>query len=115
MKYKIVYLIIKESDVVYASEDKESANGYAEEKNYKARIRVLKEWSIDDPTNKDIAEADYQVGYDGDFHEVKKVDISNLTEDDTIEIDDGTEIHVSDILENLDECNIEDDFDEDDF
>jgi|GEM_PF-5345584 len=101
MKYNILYVVMNEGEVEYASMDKEMAEAYADDRMYKARERVLDEWGNDDPTEKDIAEADFQAGFDGDYYEVVKVDISNLTEDDMIELPDGSEIEVSEILEKL--------------
>ncbi|MEY8425069.1 hypothetical protein AALB52_20480 [Lachnospiraceae bacterium 38-14] len=101
MKYNTVYIVINEGEVVYASEDKEDADAYADTKGYEARQRVLSEWGNDDPSDEDVAEADLQAGMDGDYYEVKRVNLSNKSEDDTIELSDGTEIDVSDIIEKL--------------
>lgn len=101
MKFSIVYIVMNEGEVVYASENKELAEAYADNQGYEARGRVLDEWENDDPSDEDIWEADFQAGYDGGCYEVQRVDISNLTDDDTVEILDGTEIDVSDILEKL--------------
>lgn len=101
MKYNNVYIVIHEGDVVYASTDKESAEGYADEQMYNAREAVLDEWENDDPTEKDIEDADWQVGLNGDFYEVIKVNISNKMDDDTLELPNGDEVDVSDILEKL--------------
>lgn len=101
MKYNTVYIVINEGEVAYASEDKEDAEAYADTKGYEARKRVLNEWGNDDPSDEDIGEADLQAGMDGDFYEVEKVNISGKSEDDTIELSDGIEINVSDILEKL--------------
>lgn len=101
MKYDILYVVMSEGEVEYASTDKETAEAYAYDQMYNARERVLDEWGNDDPTEKDIAEADFQAGFDGDYYEVVKVDISNRTEDDMIELPDGSEIEVSEILEKL--------------
>lgn len=96
-----IYVVMNEGEVAYASTDKESANAYADTQGFEARARVLEEWGNDDPSEDDIAEADFQAGFDGDYYEVVKVDISNLAEDDTVELPDGTEIEVSEILEKL--------------
>ena len=101
MKYNILYIVMNEGEVEYASTDKERAEAYVDYQMYKARERVLDEWGNDDPTEKDIAEADFQAGFDGDYYKVVKVDISNLAEDDMIELPDGSEIEVSEILEKL--------------
>ncbi len=104
MKYDIVYVVICEGEVEYASTDEETAEDYADEQMYIAREEVLDEWDNDDPTEKDIAEADFQAGFDGDYHEVVKVDISNRTENDMVELPNGNEVEVSDILEKLRTC-----------
>ena len=101
MRNGIIYVVINEGEVSYASTDKESANAYADTQGFEARVRVLEEWDNEDPSEDDIEEADFQAGFDGDYYEVVKVDISNLVEDDTVELPDGTEIEVSEILEKL--------------
>lgn len=100
MKYDIVYVVMCEGEVKYASTYEESANEYADNQSYDARQEVLDEWGNDDPTEKDIAEADFQAGFNGDYYEVVKVDISNK-EDDMIELPDGNEVEVSDILRKI--------------
>lgn len=67
-----IYVVMNEGEVAYASTDKESANAYADTQGFEARARVLEEWGNDDPS-----------------------------EDDTVELPDGTEIEVSEILEKL--------------
>lgn len=101
MEYGIVYVVMNEGEVVYASTSKEFADGYADNQGYNARQEVLDKWGNDDPTEEDIAEADFQAGFDGDYYEVVKVNISSKTEDDIIELPDGREIEVADILEKL--------------
>ena len=104
MKDNIVYVVMCEGEVEYASIDKETAETYADNQMYKAREEVLDEWGNDDPTEEDIAEADFQAGFDGDYREVIEVDISNRTENDMVELSDGNEIEVSDILEKIKIC-----------
>lgn len=104
MKYNNVYVVMREGDVVYASTDKEMAEAYADSQMYNAREAVLDEWGNDDPTEEDIAEADFQAGFDGDYYEVIEVDISNKTEDDALELPNGDEVDVSDIFEKLRRC-----------
>ena len=50
-----------------------------------------------------MAEAAFQAGFDGCIYEVFKIDLSKFSEDDTITLDDGTEIDVSEIIEKLNE------------
>jgi len=104
MKYDIVYVVMCEGEVEYASTDEETAEDYVDEQMYNARKEVLDECDNDDPTEKDIAEADFQAGFDGDYHEVVKVDISNQTENDMVKLPNGNEVEVSDILEKLRTC-----------
>ncbi len=106
MKYDNVYVVMCEGDVVYASTDEEMSEAYADNQMYNARKAILDELGNDGPTEKDIAEADFQAGFDGYYHEVIKVDISNKTEDDTLELSNGDEVDVSDIFEKLKEYGI---------
>lgn len=101
MKYDIVYIVIREGEVEFASIDEELAKGYADNQGFNARQEVLDEWGNDDPSEEDIAEADFQAGFNGDYYEVVKVDISNKTEDDMVELPNGDEVEVFDILEKL--------------
>lgn len=109
----MVYIVLREDKVVFASEDWEDAEGYAVSKGIEARAEVLDEWGIDDPSEKDVFEADWQAGFDGDCYDVEAVDLSNLTKDDKVMVSDGTEIDVSDILTLL-AAGDDDDFDADD-
>ena len=101
MKYGVVYIVINEGEVAYASVDREETEEFANDRNYMAREEVLAEWENDDPSEENLAEADFQVGYNGDYYKVECIDISNCSEDDIIELEDGTEIEVSDILAKL--------------
>ena len=102
MKYADVYVVKNEGEGQYASTSKEAAEEYADEKRYNARQAVLDDWGNDDPSEKDIYEADFQAGFDGGIYEVEKVNIMNKKEDDVVEFSDGSEIEVSEILEKLD-------------
>lgn len=101
MKNGIVYIVMNEGEVVYASNEREVAETYANNKMYEARGEILDEWENDDATDEDIAEAEYQSAFYGECYEVEEVNISNLVEDDVVETLNGTEIEVSDILEKL--------------
>lgn len=103
MKYNKVYIVVNEGIgiVEYASTEREKAHEYAEEQFYKARQVVLDAWENDDPTDENIVEADFQAGLDGACYQVVKVNLEGKTEDDVIELSDGIELEVSDILENL--------------
>ncbi len=102
MKYGIVYIVMHEGEVEYASTDRQAAEEYANAQMENGTVEVLNRWGNDDPTEKDIREAALQSGYEGDCYEVIKVDISNKTEDDdTIKLSNGDEIEVSEILNKL--------------
>lgn len=103
MKYGIVYIVMNEGKVEYASTDRQSAKEYADNQMENGTVEVLNRWGNDDPTGKDIDEAAFQSGYEG-YYEVTKVDISNKTEDDTVELPNSIEIEVSEILKNLATC-----------
>lgn len=111
MKYEIVYIVIREGEIEFASVDEELAEGYADNQGFIARQEVLEEWGNDDPSEEDIAEADFQAGFNGDYYEVVEVDISNKTENDTIELPNGDKIEVFYILKKLrEEMDYEEDF-----
>ena len=106
-----MYIVLSEGEVEYVSEDAELAEAYVYNQDCNARQEILKRWGIDDPTDKDIIEADFQAGIDGDSYEIVEVDISNKTEDDVIELLDGSEINVQIILKKLVEMEEEFEFD----
>ena len=102
MAWGITYIVVNEGEVVYASDEEESAIAYADNANEEACLESLGEMGIDDPSEKDLAEAAFQAGYDGGCYEVERVDLTDKTEDDVISISDGSEIDVTEILEKLD-------------
>lgn len=83
-KIGIVYVVTSEGEVVYASRDKETAEAYADGQMYKARDEALEEMGCDDPSEKDIAEADWMAGYDGGVYEVYKVNLDEYKSGDTV-------------------------------
>lgn len=101
----IVYIVMDSDEIVFASKDEEVAEAYAENENANAQQRVLNDWDNDDPSDEDLSEAMFQVGYDGDYYKVERVNISNLIDDDTVLLSDGTEINVSDILDILEKSD----------
>lgn len=100
MTENILYLAMRDGECEYASASKMEAENFVEQQYEQATNEVLNEWGIDDPSVEDIDEAAFQAGYDENY-EVVKVDMSKKTEDDTIELPDGNEVEVSDILEKL--------------
>lgn len=103
MEDTCIYVVINEGEPVFASKNEENAYAYADDQGFRARSETLKEWNNDDPTEEDIAEADWQAGIDGCYYYVKEVSLFNLQNNDTIELSDGTEINSLDVLELLEE------------
>lgn len=101
MGHDIVYVVTNEDEVVNVFETMEEAEWYKENKGTEAIQRVLDEWGIDDPTEEDIGDANIQAGIDGDYYEIEPVDISDMEEDDVIQLANGTEIDMEEILETL--------------
>jgi hypothetical protein len=99
--FNVVYVVINEGEPVYASKGKSEADAYAFEKNRDANNRALGELGVDDPDIDDCAMAGYKAGYDGEYYEVKRVNLQGKCEDDSVELDDGTEVDVYDINELL--------------
>lgn len=101
-----VYYVVNEGEVKFASYDKDEANNFADKNNDEDTNEVLENWGYgdeDDISEKRMAEAAFQAGFDGGIYEVFKIDLSKFSEDDTITLDDGTEIDVSEIIEKLNE------------
>ena len=65
MEDTCIYVVINEGEPVFASKNEENAYAYADDQGFRARSETLKEWNNDDPTEEDIAEADWQAGIDG--------------------------------------------------
>lgn len=101
--YSNVYIVVNEGEVVFASVSRELANDYATERHHEGIKDVLEEWGRDNPDEKDIHEASFQAGYNGDDYEVVKVNIIGLSEDGQVELPDETIVDVSTILDKLNE------------
>ena len=96
--------MICEGNVEYVSIDEETACAYADSQMQSAKEEVLREWDNDDLSEKDGVEAGFQAGFDGGYYEVEKIDISNLSEEDTVKLADGTNYEVSEIIKKLKAC-----------
>lgn len=96
-----IYVVINEGEPVFASKNEEDAHAYADDQGLQARSEILNDWNNDDPTEEDIAEADWQAGIDGYYYQVEKVSLFDLQNNDTIELSDGTEINSLDVLDLL--------------
>ena len=95
------YVVVSEGEVKGAFETKSEAYDFENDQNLKARERVLQDWGMDDPEEKDLDEASFQAGQDGDYYETVRVDLTGKDEDDMVVLPDGTEIDVSKILDNV--------------
>lgn len=60
-KWENFYVVMNQGEPVFASEDEEEAEGYANEQRYKAREEALNEMGIDDPDEDDINDADLKL------------------------------------------------------
>ena len=105
MENEHLYIVINQGEVVFVSKDENEANNYADEHNFNAQENVLGEWGNDDPTDKDIAQAAFQAGSDGEIYFVEEINSSDLEPDGSIECSDGSEIDVTDILDLLEKAN----------
>lgn len=103
MKNNIVYLVMND-DLVYATKNKRKAEQFVEEKTYQARQWALDQMGEDDPDEEDIAEADFWAGYEGEYYEIERIDLSKSTEDDLIELSNGYQLSVADIRGMIKRC-----------
>lgn len=99
-KWDNVYVVMNEGEPVFASEDKEEAEGYADEQGYKARQEALEEMGVDDPDEDDINEADFMAGFDGGCYEIFEVHLSKYKSGDTIDVG-ADEVDYDDIIDLL--------------
>lgn len=102
-----IFFIYNHKEVVFSSERQEEAEEVLLNMCSKGTDKVLAGWGIDDPSEKDMAEAGFQAGYDA-CYELGKVNISSLDEEGQIKLPDGFECEVGDVLEKL-EAQILDD------
>lgn len=107
MQKNIVYVVVKEEELVFVSSDLEEANDYKMNDSIEATADVLEEWDNDDPSEEDIVAASFQAGYDGDNCEIFSVDISKYVKGDTVELDDGSEVDYNKIVKLLKENEFE--------
>ena len=95
----MIYIVLNEGELVYASYDEDEANGYAYSHTQEGVNATLEEWGNDDHTDKDLEEAAFHNGFDGGFYSVIEVDVDDADEYGNITLDDGTEVCVEDILD----------------
>lgn len=97
--YKIVFIVLDEDEPVFASPYRAAAQAFIDNEMLKSRNKYLEEWGNDDPSEKDLIEADWVSG----TFEVFKCDLSGLDYDDVVELDNGMELDVSEILDMLEQ------------
>ena len=107
MSKDYVYVVMLDGSIVYVSRDKEKAQAFSKDHFDKACQEVLNDWEIDDPNEKNLEEAAIQAGMDGENCTIFAIDIANKTEEDTVELPNGDEVDMEEILEKLED---EDDF-----
>ena len=100
-EYDVVYVVTNEYEFADVFETMEEAEWYKQSKGTEAIQRVLDEWGIDDPTEEDIDNANIQAGIDGVCYEIEPVDISGMKEDDVIQLTNGAEVDMEEILKTL--------------
>lgn len=97
----MIYVVMNDGEMVYASIDRDDADAYAYTQNVNGANETLEEWGNDDPTDEDMAEAAFQNGFDGGYHEVVCIDIDKADDNGIITLLDGTEVNVADVLDFL--------------
>lgn len=99
--YKNVFVVLDEYVPVFASPYRATAQAFIDNEMLKSRNSYLKEWGNDDPSEKDLMEANGQA----DTFEMRRCNLSGVDYDDTIELDNGMEIDASDIFDLLKESD----------
>ncbi len=80
------YVVMNEGEMVYASYERDEAEEFARNKNEAGTDEALLDMGIDDPTDKDMAEASFVSGFYGEYHEVFEVDTDEANEHGEIEL-----------------------------
>jgi len=111
----VVYIVINEGEILYASKDEDNADNYAEEKQNEIEEEIAKDMNIDE--DEDFSKVVYEAGAEYGTFKVVEIDLNRYNEDETIRIfieNHGEEfIEYSEIIDKLRE-NGEDEYDDDD-
>lgn len=113
-----VYVVINEGEAVFASEDMEKAEAFADYKNNAGIEAAARGMDLDE--DDDRSDAAIQAGFDGDYYEVGIASLKGITDEDsmvTVRLQSSeAEVEYSEIV-NLLETNKDDEDDncEDDF
>lgn len=98
---KLLYIVVNYGEILFASHEKEEAEAFAENESFKAMTRALKELDIDDPSEKDYDDAFFKAGQDEGSYEIFPINLKDADENGIIELEDGTEVEINEILKIL--------------
>ena len=83
----IVYVVINDGEVVYASKDEDNADNYVEEKREEIREELIEELDIDE--DEDPSKVEYQLEYasgaEYGIFKVVEIDLNKYKENETFE------------------------------
>jgi hypothetical protein len=90
----VIYVVLNEGEIVFASEDEELANGYADKSWQKDIQDTANEYGFDLNNPKQLDAAQYQAGFDGGVYDVVKVDTNKFDDNDemTVQLSVGEEV-----------------------
>ena len=110
----VVYIVVNDGEVLFASKDEDNAEGYAEEKTTEIQEEIAEELDIDE--DEDFSKVVYKAGAEYGTFDVVEIDLNKCKENETITIftkNLGDEyIEYSEIIAKLRE-NGEDEYDDD--
>jgi len=90
----IVYAVLNEGEIVFASKDEELANSYADKSWQEDIQETADEYDFDLDNPKQLDAAQYQAGFDGGVYDVVKVDTDKFDDNDemTVQLSVGEEV-----------------------
>ena len=110
----VVYIVVNDGEVLFASKDEDNAEGYAEEKTTEIQEEIAEELDIDE--DEDFSKVVYKAGAEYGTFDVVEIDLNKCKENEIITIftkNLGDEyIEYSEIIAKLRE-NGEDEYDDD--
>ena len=111
----LVFVVFSQDRLLYATLDSDDAHGYSDSLTQSDIEEVLAEWGNDDPTDDDIAEAEFQAGFDGGCYKVASVLLDGHKRYDDIELDEDFFVPAYEITDLLDSDSDSEHFDWDSF
>ena len=90
----IVYVVLNEGEIVFASKDEELANSYADKSWHEDIQETADEYNFDLDNPKQLDAAQYQAGFDDGVYDVVKVDTDKFDDNDemTVQLSVGEEV-----------------------